>query len=325
MKFARFLCIAMAACATLAPAHAQAPASDYPARPVKMVVGYPPGGTLDIVARSLANQLQKELKQSFVIENRAGAGGLVGAQAVLNAPRDGYTLLMAIGSHTVLPAVQPKMPYDTLNDFAPVAMVGTSPNMLVVRADSPARTLAEFFQQAKASGLPPNYGTPGIGTTTHVTAVMLERASGVTMNHIPFKGSADTNQALLSGQVPVIFASIVSAGPAIRDGRVRALGIVGEKRSALLPDVPTFSESKMPGVLGNNWLGLLAPAGTPAAIVNRLSAAIAAIGARPEFQANLRLQGVEPQNVGQAEFGRMLAHEVAAYKEVARVAKISNE
>ncbi|MBP7565075.1 MAG: tripartite tricarboxylate transporter substrate binding protein [Burkholderiaceae bacterium] len=323
MNLNRLIGTALLAAASVA--QAQAPAADYPSRPVRMVVGYPPGGTLDIVARNLANELQKELRQSFVVDNRAGAGGLVGAQAVLNAPRDGYTLLMAIGSHTVLPAIQPKMPYDTLTDFTPVMMVGTSPNMLVVRADHPARTLADFLQQAKASGQPPNYATPGVGTTTHVTAVMLERASGVPMNHVPFKGSADTNQALLAGQVPVAFASIVSAGPAIRDGRVRALGIVGEHRSALLPDVPTFAEGKVPGVLGNNWLGLLAPSGTPAAAVTRLSSAIAAIAARPEFQASLRAQGVEPQNLGQADFGRMLTSEVAAYKEVAKTAKMTND
>ena len=325
MKLAHLLCAALVAGTSLANAQAPASAGDYPSHPVRMVVGYPPGGTLDIVARNLANELQKELKQTFIVDNRAGAGGLVGAQAVLNAPRDGYTLLMAIGSHTVLPAIQSKMPYDTLNDFLPVMMVGTSPNMLVVRADNPARTLTDFFQQTKASGQPPHYGTPGVGTTTHITAVMLEHASGVALNHIPFKGSAETSQALLSGQIPVAFASIVSAGGTIRDGRVRALGIVGEQRSALLPDVPTFKESGIPGVLGNNWFGLLAPTGTSAAVVNRLSEAIGAVAKRPEFQASLRSAGVEPQSLDQAEFGRMLAHEVAAYKEAARVANISSE
>lgn len=320
-KFFRSLSIAALTLGS-AVAHAQ---DAYPDKPVKMVVGYPPGGTLDIVGRLLANELQKDLKQQFIIENRAGAGGIVGAQGVARASADGYTLLMAIGSHTVLPAIKGKMPYDTLEDFTPIAMVGTSPNMLVVRSDHPAKTLKDFLQQARQASMPVNYGTPGIGTTTHVTAVMVERSAELKLNHIPFKGSADTQRALLAGDVPVAFGSIVSNGAAIRDGRIRSLAIVGDERSSLLPDVPTFEEGGVKNVLGNNWLGLLAPAGTPKAVIDKVHTTIASISARPAFQESLKSQGVQPQLLGPAQFDKLLRNEVAAYEAAAKASNLKVE
>ncbi|GAA5233218.1 tripartite tricarboxylate transporter substrate binding protein [Verticiella sediminum] len=305
-------------------AHVVASADEaYPARPVKVVVGYTPGGSTDTVARLLATSLQQQHNQAFIVDNRPGAGGLLGAQAVVNAAPDGYTLLMAISSHTILPSVQKKMPYDTATDFAPIATLGTSPNMLVVPADSEWKSLADFIAAAKASPGTISYATPGIGTTTHVTAAMLEHASGIELNHIPYKGSSEVMQAVLSKQVPIAVASIITAGHAIRDGRLRALAVVGSQRSPLLPDVPTFEEQGVEGVLGDNWLGLLAPAHTPQPIVAELEDTIESLLAKPEIQDSLRLQGVAPQFGTSEDFGNVIANELKAYAELAKTTTLT--
>ncbi|OWT63760.1 Bug family tripartite tricarboxylate transporter substrate binding protein [Candidimonas nitroreducens] len=318
--FFRPVAVALATlCFTVHPA---ANAADlYPSRPVKIIVGYTPGGSSDTVARLLARNLQLELKESFIVENKPGAGGLLGAQAVAKSPADGYTLLMAISSHTILPSVHKKMPYDTEKDFLPIATVGTSPNMLVVRTDSPWRSLADFIKAAKAAPGTISYATPGIGTTTHVTAAMVAQAAGIQINHIPYKGSNEVMQSVLSKQVPLAVASIITAGAAIRDGRLRALAIVGPERSPLLPDVPTFEEQGIKGILGDNWLGLLAPAHTPQAIVSKLESTIKGLLAQPEIQRSLEAQGVAPQFGTGAAFGKTISRELKVYAELSKVTK----
>ncbi|MGD9942839.1 MAG: Bug family tripartite tricarboxylate transporter substrate binding protein [Burkholderiaceae bacterium] len=331
MKTRRFrlkLCAALASAAVLGlitgqSAHAQGDA--YPHKTVRVVIGYPPGGTTDIVGRLVARELERELKQSFIIDNRAGASGQIGSDLVAKAAPDGYTLLFTIGSHTILPALNKQLPYDVVKDFSAVAMVGTSPNMILVRADHPARTLAALVAQARAKPGQLNYATPGIGTTTHITAAMFERASGVKLNHVPYKGSPQVGQALLAGEVPLALGSIISAGQMVRDGRARALAIVGPKRSPLLPDVPTFDEANAGKVLGDNWLGLLGPAGLPPAVVDRLSKAIASMLAREEFRDQLRAQGVQPSAQGPAEFARTIRDEVDAYRELANAIDLKSQ
>ncbi len=323
----RYVAIAFALGATLAfTPLAQAQKKDsYPDRPIRMVIGYPAGGTIDTVGRLLAESVKGDLGQPLVVDNRAGAGGLLGAQTVASSAPDGYTVLMAIGSHTILPSVQKKMPYDTMGDFAPLALVGTSPNMILVRKDHPANTLAELIRMAKAAPGSIDYATPGIGTTTHVTAAMLESAAGIKLNHIPYKGSAESVQAVVAGQVPVVFASIVSAGQPVRDGRLKALAIVGASRSPLLPQVPTFDEQGVKGVLGDNWMGLLAPARTPSAVLHKLETVVQDALQRDEFKAALQRQGVAPQAKSSTEFKRLIAAELAAYAELAKTTKLTTE
>jgi tripartite-type tricarboxylate transporter receptor subunit TctC len=306
-------------------ATAQAQPENYPQKPVRVVIGYPPGGTTDIVGRLLAHELERAFNQNFIIDNRAGASGQIGTGIVAKAAPDGYTLLFTIGSHTILPALNKQLPYDVVKDFAPVTLVGTSPNMLLVRADHPAKTLEDLVAIARSQPGQLNYATPGIGTTTHITAAMLERATGIKLNHVPYKGSPQVGQALLAGEVPLALGSIISAGQMVRDGRARALAIVGAQRSALLPEVPTFGEGKAERVLGDNWLGLLAPAGTPAEIVDRLNRTIAGLLAREDFRSQLRAQGVQATGAGPAEFARTVADEVAAYQELANAINLKTE
>lgn len=263
--------VASLAAALLMVVGGSAQADTWPTRPVSLIVGYPAGGTTDVVARLVAAELQKVLPQPVIVENRAGAAGAIGTSVVATSTPDGHTLLFTIGSHTILPAVNPNLQYDAIKSFAPVAMVGTSPNMLLVRADYPAKTMADFIKLAKEKPDGIDYGTPGIGTTTHVTGAMLEKAAGIKIAHVPYKGSGPVSQALLGGEIPTAFQSIISAGQFVRDGRFRALAIVGPKRSPMLPDVPTFDELKLPNVLGDNWLGLMAPAKTPQSVVDRLN------------------------------------------------------
>lgn len=291
--------------------------TNWPQRPVMITVGYPAGGTTDIVARLVANELQKSMNSPVLVENRPGAAGVIGTTAVATSNPDGYTLLFTIGSHTVVPAVVPTLSYDTVKSFAPIAIVGTSPNMLLVRADHPAKSLADFIKLAKAQPDKIDYGTPGIGTTTHVTGAMLEKSAGIKLSHIPYKGSGPTTQALLSGEIPAAFASIISAGQFVREGRIRALAIVGTKRSPMLPDVPTFEEQGAPNVLGDNWLGLLAPAKTPKNALDKLVVEMRSLLARQDFQATLARQGVQADYKTPAEFTKVLETEVAAFKELA--------
>ncbi len=313
------------ACLSAAAFSVHAQSDLYPQKPVRLVIGYPPGGTTDIVGRLVARELEHELKQNFIVDNRAGASGQIGTGIVAKAAPDGYTLLFTIGSHTILPALNQQLPYDVINDFAPVTLVGTSPNMLLVKADHPAKSLQDLLELARTQPGQLNYATPGIGTTTHITAAMVERATGVRLNHVPYKGSPQVGQALLAGEVPLALGSIISAGQMVRDGRARALAIVGLERSQLLPDVPTFGEGKVEGVLGDNWLGLLAPAGTPAAVVSRLDQAIQGLLKRDDFLAQLRTQGVQASGLGPGAFAKTIRDEVAAYQDLAKSISLKPE
>ena len=311
------------AAAMTSPARAQA----WPARPVRLVIPFPAGGATDIIGRTLATRLGTALGQQVVVENRPGAGGSIGADAVAKAPADGHTLLMGTGStHSVGPALNPKMPYDAFRDFAPVAHVANAPSVLVVGAGFPARTVQELVALLRRSPGRYNFGSSGIGTYPHLSAEMFKwRAGGLFVVHIPYRGTGLVITDLVSGQIAFLMDSVVSAQPHIRDGKVRALAVSGEHRSPTLPDVPTFAEAGIAGMDISNWFGAFAPAGTPAEILSRLNRDINAAVRAPEVLERLERAGAEPAGGSPEQFARLIRADHENWKAVIRRAGIKPE
>lgn len=303
--------VATGSLAVAAPTMAQ-----WPERPVTIVVGYPPGAATDNTARLLAQELQQIYKQNFIVKNQPGATAQVATTAVARSEPNGYTMLLAIGSHTILPALHKTLAYDALESFEPIAIVGNAANMFLVKADSPIKSLEDLVKMAKEQPGKIDYGTPGIGTTTHLTAVMFEQAAGVKLTHVPYSGAAAQVQALLSGEVPLAIASMLSFGGVIKSGKVRPLAIVADKRSPDLPGVPTFAELGYRSILGDNWVGILAPAGTPTAMVNEMSSTLGKLLESPEFREKLKGIGMNPEFKPSAEFRKIMRDEIATYKEL---------
>ena len=311
------------AAALTPPARAQA----WPARPVRLVIPFPAGGATDIIGRTLATRLGTALGQQVVVENRPGAGGSIGADAVAKAPADGHTLLMGTGStHSVGPALNPKMPYDAFRDFAPVAHVANAPSVLLVGAGFPARTVQELVALLRRSPGRYNFGSSGIGTYPHLSAEMFKwRAGGLFVVHIPYRGTGLVITDLVSGQIAFLMDSVVSAQPHIRDGKVRALAVSGEHRSPTLPDVPTFAEAGIAGMDISNWFGAFAPAGTPAEILSRLNRDINAAVRAPEVLERLERAGAEPAGGSPEQFARLIRADHENWKAVIRRAGIKPE
>ncbi|MED5621857.1 Bug family tripartite tricarboxylate transporter substrate binding protein [Ideonella sp. BN130291] len=298
---------------------------DWPAaKPIKLVVPFAAGGTSDILARLLGEQLQSRLKQTVVIENRAGAGGVIGADAVAKAPPDGYTLLLGtISSHAINPALQPKMPYDAAKDFAPVMLLGSISNVLLVGAAQPAHNVKELIAQAKAKPGSLQFGSAGTGSSQHMSGETFKLMTGTDITHVPYKGSAPSMQDLIGGQIPMSFETATVALPHIQSGKVRALAVTSGKRTKVLPDTPTLAEAGVPGFDVASWQAFYAPAGTPPAIVKRLNSELAAIIALPEVKAKMEGLGLEytPNTPEQfAEFGRA---EIAKWSRIVKEAKVT--
>ena len=244
-------------------------AQTWPAKPVKFIVPYPPGGTVDPLARLLGGKLQESLGQPFVVENRPGAGGLVGTGAAAKAPNDGYTFLFVFDNHSVNPALVANVPFDTLKDFAPVMLVGTAPYAIAAHPSRPFKSFAEVVRAAKAKPDAISIGSIGNGTLAHLTLALAQQAGGFRINHIPYKGGGPMTQDLLGGQVDLGIGSAALLTPHVRSGKVRAVATTGEKRWPTLPDVPTLIEQGIPGLAVYAWWGILAPAGTPQPILDR--------------------------------------------------------
>src|SRR5919106_2967445 len=242
----------------------------WPAKPVKFIVPYPPGGTVDPLARLLGGKLQESLGQPMVVENGPGAGGLVGTGAAAKAAPDGYTFLFVFDNHAVNPALVANVPFDTLKDFAPVMLIGTAPYAIAAHPSRPYRSFAEVVQAARAKPDAISIGSIGNGTLAHLTIALAQQQGGFRINHIPYKGGGPMTQDLLGGQVDLGIGSAALLTPHVRSGKVRALATTGEKRAHTLPDVPTLVEQGIPGVTVSGWRGVLAPAGTPTPIVDRL-------------------------------------------------------
>lgn len=300
------------------PVFAQAQPGPFPTKPITIVVAWPPGGSVDTVARLIAEPLRARFGQPVVVVNRGGATGTIGANSVAKAAPDGHTLLLTIGAYPISAALMSSLPYDPVNDLAPVSLIVRAPNMLVVRPDFPANNLQELVALAKASPGKYTYSTAGNGTTTHLMVAMMEQAAGVSFQHVPYQGGAASLQAVLSAQTDFNSAVTSTAAPMIKAGRLRPLAIIGSKRSAEFPNLPTFAEAGFPRVRGDSWIGLFAPGGTPRPIIQQVNDAIQEIVALPAHQERLLAQAGEPVSVGPEEFDRLVKDEIREFTALAR-------
>jgi len=297
----------------------------YPSKPVKLILPFPPGGGTDILGRLIGEQLSARLGQPVVQENRGGAGGNLGAEAVARAAPDGYTLLLAAPTLAISPTLYPKLAYDPLKDLAPIALVASVPNVMITHPSVPARTLQEFIALAKRRPGELNFGSGGAGTSNHLGGELFNMVAGVKLEHVPYKGVNLAMQDVLAGNVQLVFIGIPAAAPHIRAGKLRALAVVAPRRSSALPDVPTAAEAGLPGFEVTTWYGVLAPAGTPRAIIERLNAELARIMLAPELQPRLADMATDPRAGTPEEFGAYLREETAKWGKVIRDAGIRVE
>jgi tripartite-type tricarboxylate transporter receptor subunit TctC len=301
-------------------------AQAYPAKPIRLIVPFPPGGSTDIVARIVALKLGDRLGQQVVVENRGGAGGTIGTEAVAKAPPDGYTLGVASTStHAVAPSVYGKLGYDPVKDFAPISLVAVSPYLLVVHPDVPAKSLSEFVAYARTRPGKLNYASAGTGSTTHLAMEMLKSAAGLYIVHIPYNGNGPAGTAVIGGQVEALFGSLPAVLPHAKSGRVRPLAVGTPKRSPSLPEVPTVAESGFAGFDASLWLAIMAPAGTPPAVIDRLHKEVLAAIAAPDASDALNKAGAEPITSTPAELAGMVKDGVEKYAKVVKQAGVKPE
>jgi tripartite-type tricarboxylate transporter receptor subunit TctC len=296
-----------------------AAAQAWPSKPIKLVAPSTPGDAPDVIARLVADKLSIALGQSVVVENKPGAGGVVGSDAVAKAAPDGYTLIMGnAGSHGINAAVYANLPYDIQRDFAPVSQVAVSPNVMVINPAVPANTVAEFIAYAKSRPGKLSYASGGNGSSAHMSMELFKSMAGVDIEHIPYKGSSPALTDVVSGQVAVFIGNMPPTVPLIKAGKLRALAVTTKSRSALMPELPTIAESGLPGFETVAWFGVLAPAGTPPEIVHRLSAEIAKIARSPEMREKLVAMGAEPVGSTPEEFKAVIDRDIAKWKPLAQ-------
>ena len=310
--------------ATLALTAAGVVAQEWPARPLRLVVPYPAGGAVDIVARALAEKLTMQLGQPVIIDNKAGAGGLIGADAVAKAAPDGYTLVMGtVSSHAIAPAVYRKMPYDAAADFASISLVALTPYIITVSPSVPANSLRELVAYAKANPGKLNFGSSGTGTTPHLAGELFNTMAGTRINHIPYRGSAPMLADLLGGQVQVAFDNTVI--PNIKAGKLRGLAVTGPSRLEVVADIPTAHEAGLPGYEAVGWMGLYTPMGTPPALRARLAAETAKAAATPDFITKMEILGFQARTNSPSEFDAYLKTELVKWAKVVKDANVPQE
>jgi tripartite-type tricarboxylate transporter receptor subunit TctC len=317
-----FVRIAMLAALGLAPAFAQ----NYPAKPIRILIAQAPGSATDVISRVVGNRLSESLGQPIVIETRPGAGGAVGTEAAARAAPDGYTLFMANNStHGSNPAVYAKLPYDAVNDFAPISFVASVPYVLVVDPALPVNTVQQLIAFAKARPGRINYASAGNGSTHQFCGELLKSMAGIDLVHVPYKGSPPAIAGLLGGEVSLMFANLTDIGSQIKGGKVKPLAVSAARRAALLPDVPTLSEAGLPGFEIISWFGLLVPAGTPAPIIARLNAETVKVLARADVQATLGALGLEVASGSPEQFAAYIKSEIAKFTRIGKAAGIKAE
>jgi len=324
---ARALALALAlACTCLAPATAWPPTAAaqtpaFPSKPVKLVVPFPPGGPLDVIGRSIAQKLAEAWGQSVVVDNRPGAGGNIGADVVAKSPPDGYTVVMgALSTHAVNPSLYPTMPYDAVRDFAPITLVATTPNVLVINPSLPVSSVRELIAYAKAHPGKLSFGSGSNGSAGHLAGELFKVDAGVDMVHIPYKGGAPAMQGLLAGDTQLMFDNLANSMPQVKAGKLKALAVTTGQRSKLVPELPTMAEAGVPGFDIATWFGLLAPAGTPPDVIARWNADVVKILNAPDMRERLAAQGAEAAPSSPAEFAAFIGRELPKY---ARIVKLS--
>ena len=319
--FARFAALLVLAASFAVPALAQ---SDYPNKPVKLIVGFAPGGSTDIVARIVAQKLSERLGQPVVVENKAGAGGTIGADATAKAPPDGYTLTLGTTStHAIAAGAYSKLPYDPVRDFTHISLVAITPYLLVVNPNVPAKNLSEFVALAKKDGAKMNYGSAGNGTATHLSMEMLKDAAKFEMQHIPYKSNSQADAAILGAQVEAVFGSMPALLQNAKAGKVRPIAVGTSARSPALPDVPTVAEQGYAGFEAALWLGIMGPANMPRPVVERLHKEISAIVATEDFRKAMDANGAEPiASRTPQDFTNMLRGQVDKYVKLTKALNI---
>ena len=316
--------VLLLSCLGLAPLAALAADTGFPSRPVTLVIPFPPGGATDVNGRVIAQRLGKELGQPVVIENRGGAGTVIGASYVSKAAPDGYTLLISSGTtFTVNPAIRPNLPYDPVKGFEPIGLAGRVGLILLANSEVPVQTVKQFVDYVKASPGKYSYASYGTGTTSQFAGETILHAAGLKMTHVPYKGSAPAMTDLMGGQVPFSVDTVSAAIPQLKSGKIKAIAVTTAKRSALLPDVPTMAESGYPEVNTDTWLVLAAPKGLPPEVKAKLEKALAATMADPDTRAKLSAQGMEPGYSNSAAVSELIAKELPLMRAIAARANIT--
>lgn len=313
------LSVLICVCAQVGLAQAQ---DKYPSRPVRIIVPSPPAGGTDIIARVLAQKFSTAFGQQFIVENRPGAGNMIGIESVARSANDGYTLLMVPSTLALNSVLYKKVNYDPIKDFAPITIAATAPNVLVVNPQVPAKTVVEFVALAKKKPGELTYGTPGVGTSPHMSMELFKSMAGVDIRHIPYRGTSPAVTDIISGQIHAMFANALTAKPQVDSGKVRALAVSGPRRIAAMPDVPPVAQAGVPGYEAMQWYGLLAPAGTPNDIMVRLHAEATKALQTADMKEKLATDGAEPVGSTSAEFAALIKSELDKWAKVARAAQI---
>lgn len=297
---------------------------DYPNRPVRLIIPFPPGGSNDVVGRMIGTQLSEKLGKQVIIDNRAGAGGVVGTELASKAPNDGYTLLVISLAHAVNPWLY-KLPYDPIKAFAPIGVMGSGPNVVVVHPDLPVKNIRELVALAKSKPGELQYASAGVGSFQHLGAELFKLEAGVNMLHVPFRGGGPAMIDVVGGHTKVMFSSLVQTTPHIKSGKLRALGVGGLQRSSVLPDVPTVAEAGVPKYEAVNWWGIVAPAGTPQPIIDKLHAALTAAQDSDEVKKQFANEGAVVVKKTPTEFGAFMQSEMAKWERVVKEGGIKAE
>jgi tripartite-type tricarboxylate transporter receptor subunit TctC len=322
ITFTRRLALAAAALSLLAgPAMAQ---DSYPSKPIRLVVPFVPGGVTDSSGRLIADFLGRRLGQQVIVDNKPGASGNIGTAQVAQAPADGYTLLLAFdGTMVINPHVFAKVPFDTLKDFAPVGKIGNATLILVANPEVPAKTLQEVIALSKTKPLP--YGTSGIGGTPHIAGEMLAQRTGARLEHVPYKGGGQAMTDVMGGAIPLVYTAVAGAQAHVKAGKLKAIAVSSARRSGSLPDVPTFAEAGVPDLVADSWVGILAPAATPPAVLARLNAELNAVLGDPAVRERLATLGIEPTPGTPDQFRQAMHKDLAAYGPIVKGAGIKIE
>ena len=316
---------ALMACAAVTVGTMGAAQAEYPDRPIRMVVSTSPGGGADVTARLFTPELSRRLGQQVIVENKPGASGMIAGSYVASQPADGYTLLFDITSFAVNPSLYPNMTYDSLSDLVPVTQIVQAANVLVVHPSIPVATVEEFIEYAKSKNGDLAYASSGNGTAQHLTAEMFIQRTGVKMVHVPYKGGGPALSDVMAGHVPAFFAFLTSAAPHIKEGRLKAIAVTGKSRSPLLPDVPTISESGLPGFEAYDFNGLYAPSSTPSEVVQRIQEEVAATLREPKVKSHLESLGAEVVGSSPKDFDRFLRAEMDKWGQVVKSAGVTVE
>ncbi len=318
----RSLSLGIVTAAVIAGSPSPVMAQAYPSRPVTLVVPFAAGGGTDSIARDMAKLMADRLGQPVVVDNRGGAGGAVGAEMVAKAKADGHTLLFATSTFVTHAAATARLPYDALEDFAPVAMIGRGPLLVVASRQTGARTLGELIALGKARPDGLNFCSAGEGSINHLAGEMLRQKTGVAMTHVPFKGSGPATMELIAGRVDLFVATVPTILSHVKEGKVTALAVTGARRSPLFPEVPTMAQAGVPGFEVTTWWGVVAPARTPPAVIERLHQVIQESAASPAIQGRLQREGAEPLQMPPAAFGKVLAQELTNWRSLAATTQV---